>query len=209
MTISQIHTNRGLRVLAPLLATLAVVALIAGACGSDNNSAGSSKKDKDSTTSTTAKGSDNKSDSTESTAPKGEDFTSGIQTAMKQLESASSPCDVYEVFNTVQNVNPPKTKEETKLASEYYEKLLMTAANTASDPATAKTLKEGATKFAEYAKSVDYDPKKMDFEGSGPQFDGADAMQSAMQTYSSKDLMPCAPTPPSAPDGSQVPTTAP
>lgn len=185
-----------------LLAALAGVALVAGACSDD-----SEKSDSSDTTEKTdsSNGEDQPSDPSDGTDDSGSDqgstadFSATVSEAMTAIEESSDPCELYNAVGALASVGNPETTEETKQATDFYVAMLNKMADTSSDPAVADTLRSGAKDFDDYARSVDYDPEKMDLDGSGPQFENSEALDAAMNTYGQTEFSECdipgAPTP--------------
>ena len=177
-----------------LLAALAGVALVAGACSDD-----SGKSDSSDTTekADTSNGEDQSSDPSDGTDGSGSDegpsadFSATVSEAMTAIEESSDPCELYTAVGALASVGNPETKEETKQATDFYVAMLNKMAETSSDPAVADTLRNGASDFEEYAKSVDYDPEKMDLNGTGPQFENSEALDEAMNAYGQTEFSEC------------------
>lgn len=184
-----------------LLAALAGIALVAGAC-TDDSEGSKSDSDEKSETTDAGKDSEESTDSTEApdetvpddTAPQeppSADFNETVEGAIAAIEDASDACELYDATSALQSVGNPETQEQTKLASEFYVAMLNKMAETSSDPEIAETLRTGAAEFEEFAQSADYDPEKMDLAGEGPDFESADALDEAMNTYAETEFVDC------------------
>lgn len=179
-----------------LLAAVAGIALVAGACSSDSEGSKSDSSDKSETTDT-AKDSDQATDTTgEADNPTSDegasaDFSATVSEALAAIEGSSDPCELYSAVGAISSVGNPETKEQTQQATEFYVAMLNKMADTSSDPALADTLRAGASEFEEYARSVDFDPKKMDLNGDGPDLANSDALDEAMNTYANTEFSNC------------------
>lgn len=198
---------------ATLVALLASLALLAGACSNDgekSDSTTTTASDEESDSTTTAadeesgqgdQGTDPAEDGTDSTA--GGDFETQVAAATKELEAAEDPCAVFDAVGTLSQTPDPTTADEVRSAVDYYVALLNKMADTSSDPALADTFRTGATEFADYAESVDYDPAKMDLSGEGPDLPSMEAVNTAFDTYFQSSMADC------MPDGLEAPTSTP
>lgn len=188
-----------------LLVALAGIALVAGACSDDSDG---SKSDSDKKTDTTESTKDS-GESTESTEPSegsdtteatddsvpeegaSADFEQKVNEAMAAIEDVSEPCELYEATMALSSVGNPETKEQTRLAAEFYVAMLNKMAETSSDKDVAETLRTGAAEFEDFAKNADYDPEKMDLAGEGPDLESSDALDEAMNTYAETEFTEC------------------
>lgn len=188
-------TRRPATLIAVFIAALASLALVASACGDDKASDKSTTTTtaKKSSTTTSAKSSTDGTDSTDTTVAAA-DFDTAVTKANESLKSAKGPCDVVNALEAISNVSNPTTQAQVKAASEFYVLLANTMASTTDDSAEAAKLKAGADAFEKYAKSVDYDPAKMDLSGEGPQFAEAKSMQDAMSSFMQTQMTSCAQT---------------
>jgi hypothetical protein len=173
-----------------LLATLVGVALVAGACSNDSEESDSSDKTAEADTSKDSDQPDEADDSGSDEGPSA-DFSATVAEAMTAIEASSDPCELYTAVGALASVGNPETQEQTKQATDFYVAMLNKMAETSSDPAVADTLRSGASEFEEYAKSVDYDPEKMDLNGSGPDFESAAALDEAMNAYGQTEFVDC------------------
>ncbi|MCB1272685.1 MAG: hypothetical protein KDB31_14785 [Microthrixaceae bacterium] len=188
--------TRLMRILAVLLATFA---LVAGACTDDKSSDGDSSSDDSEQDS--GSGEDSGTDSgdveEDSGSEEGEgsgsggDFIEVVAEATEDVQNAGDPCDLYSAVAVLATVGNPETVEETRAAVDFYVVLVNKMADTSSDPANAEALRTGAEQFEAYAKSVDYDPEQMDLAGMGPQFEGSEQLNVAMNEYGNTEFEEC------------------
>lgn len=188
--------TRDLRFRHLLLATLAGIALVASACTDDSDDSKSDSGDKSAegvTTTSSEQTTDTSADTSDpgSDEGAGADFSATVSEAMTAIKDSSDPCDLYTAVTALSAVGNPETKQETKQATEFYVTMLNKMADTSSDPALADTLRSGASEFEDYAKSVDYDPEKMDLNGNGPKLENAEALDAAMNTYGQTEFSHC------------------
>lgn len=206
--------SRTSKAISLLLVVIMGLALVAGACTDEDSS--SSDKDSEAETakgdedqgSTTTKGDEgDESDQGDSQGDGSDpgasaDFSEVVAKATTEVEGAKDACELYAAVGSLATVGNPETKDQTKEAADFYVVMLNKMAETSSDPEIANTLKTGAKEFDEYAKSVDYDPEKMNLAGTGPQMDSAEALDEAMNTYAETEFRDCTPPEGMAPEGS-------
>lgn len=190
--------SRRFRIPSLLLALLAALALVAGACtdDGDGDANGDDSSESDSNSESSESGDGDSGESTDESGTEDEaatgDFSEQVGAAMSELESAEDACGLYGAVSTLGvSVGNPETKDEVKLAADFYVAMLNKMADTSSDPATADTLRAGASDFRAYAESVDYDPEQMDLDGAGPQIDNAEEVDAAMNTYAETEFLQC------------------
>ncbi len=190
--------SRRIRIPSLLLALLAALALVAGACtdDGDGDSGGDESSESDSSSESSGSGDGDSGESTDETTPEDEvptgDFSEQVNAAMSELESAEDACGLYGAVSTLGvSVGNPETKDEVKLAVDFYVAMLNKMADTSSDPAIADTLRTGASDFQAYAESVDYNPEEMDLDGAGPQIENAEEVDAAMNTYAENEFLQC------------------
>lgn len=194
--------TRKFRFLHILLAALAGFALVAGACTSDDSSGdasddnasddAASEKDDEAAT---AGGEESSEPDGDSAQPEDEgtdaDFSATVAEASRQVQESDDACALYEAVAVLATVGNPESPEETRAAVDFYVVLLEKMAETSSEDATSEALRKGAENFKAYAESVDYDPDKMDIDGAGPQFEGSEALDTAMAEYQETEFADC------------------
>lgn len=181
-----------------LAVALASLALLAGACGGDDEGGEFSAKTTTTEKSDAGKATDEESSTTaapddggETTTTAAADFNEGVDAATKALESAEDPCDVFDALTNIAAVGDPTSREETEKATKFVVLMLRKMAETTSDPALATTLEEGATAYEEFGEKNDYDPGAMNLSGDGPDIPEAEAIDTAMNTYSETEMASC------------------
>lgn len=187
------------RLLRLLAIMFAAVALVAGACSDDDGDSGDDGTEEDSGSEDTGgdEGTDAEDGSTEGgEGEEGEDaptadFSTTVAEASTQVEQAADACELYSAVAVLGTVGNPETAEETREAVDFYVLLVNKMADTSSDEANAEALRTGGQQFQAYAESVDFDPEQMDLAGMGPQFDGADELNEAMNTYGNTEFVDC------------------